>query len=220
MIGTTQCGVLSFGMAQKQPVPPATPDDWARFMAKVQIQPDGCWHWTGATFTQGYGMFALGGKARRAHRVIYVWTHGEYETEHLDHTCHPTDGACPGGSQCPHRACVNPAHCAPVYTRHNTVEHSMGPSAINAQKTHCIRGHPLSGDNLWIDPAGWRQCRMCKEARYRAAHPNQNNRDKTHCKNGHLLSGDNVKPSGRGDRVCRTCARERNLAWWRRKKGM
>lgn len=32
----------------------------------------------------------------------------------------------------------------------------------NARKTHCKRGHPLSGDNVKITSAGSRQCRECQ----------------------------------------------------------
>lgn len=32
----------------------------------------------------------------------------------------------------------------------------------NALKSHCKRGHPLSGDNLYLKPSGIRQCRTCK----------------------------------------------------------
>lgn len=32
--------------------------------------------------------------------------------------------------------------------------------------THCKRGHPLSGDNLWVSPNGKRRmCRACNEFR-------------------------------------------------------
>jgi len=37
--------------------------------------------------------------------------------------------------------------------------------------THCKQGHPLEGDNLYLDPAGKRRCRMCHRgysARHRA----------------------------------------------------
>lgn len=43
---------------------------------------------------------------------------------------------------------------------------------VNGAKTHCIRDHPLSGDNLYVGPDGKRQCRTCKrdkgKERYRA----------------------------------------------------
>ena len=32
-------------------------------------------------------------------------------------------------------------------------------------KTHCIQGHEMSGDNLYLPPSGGRQCRACKNAR-------------------------------------------------------
>lgn len=31
----------------------------------------------------------------------------------------------------------------------------------NKDKTHCKRGHPLTGDNLYIDGSGFRRCREC-----------------------------------------------------------
>lgn len=40
----------------------------------------------------------------------------------------------------------------------------------NAEKTRCKSGHPLDGENLYINPAsGARQCRTCRRA-YRAAY--------------------------------------------------
>lgn len=31
----------------------------------------------------------------------------------------------------------------------------------NATKTHCVRGHELAGDNLYLYPDGRRECRTC-----------------------------------------------------------
>ncbi len=36
---------------------------------------------------------------------------------------------------------------------------------VNARKTHCKRGHPLSGANLAIAANGSRQCRACAKIR-------------------------------------------------------
>lgn len=33
---------------------------------------------------------------------------------------------------------------------------------LNAAKTHCKRGHPLSGENLMRNSSGCRQCRTCQ----------------------------------------------------------
>lgn len=35
----------------------------------------------------------------------------------------------------------------------------------NSNKTHCIRGHELAGDNLYIAPEGGRVCRKCRQMR-------------------------------------------------------
>jgi hypothetical protein len=39
---------------------------------------------------------------------------------------------------------------------------------VNAVKTHCLRGHPLSGDNLYVSMSrgvAMRQCRRCRQVR-------------------------------------------------------
>lgn len=38
----------------------------------------------------------------------------------------------------------------------------------NGQKTHCLRGHPLSGDNVKVGGRGERICRICARERSRA----------------------------------------------------
>lgn len=32
----------------------------------------------------------------------------------------------------------------------------------NVSKTHCPKGHPYLGENVYIDPKGNRRCRECK----------------------------------------------------------
>jgi hypothetical protein len=46
-------------------------------------------------------------------------------------------------------------------SEHDRQRYSRGPAAENAMKTHCIHGHPLSGDNLYVDPEGKRKCQTC-----------------------------------------------------------
>lgn len=37
----------------------------------------------------------------------------------------------------------------------------------NLAKTHCVHGHPFSGENVLIDRRGWRACRECRRRRQR-----------------------------------------------------
>lgn len=95
----------------------------------------------------------------------------------------------------------------------------------NRLKTHCPAGHPYAGENLYVDPQGYRRCRACKrqarEAKlwretrgrspYRALigprRPNQNV-TKPHCPNGHPYSGENLYVDPKGNRRCRACKKE------------
>lgn len=131
-------------------------------MDKVAVEaPGACWIWCGALFTQGYGMFWLDGKQRRAHRVLYVWTYGELGLgDDLDHTCR-------------NRSCVNPDHLQ-VTTRRENVLRGTGPTAINARKERSVHGQDLD----YVDPRGWRgsrKDRTAAAARYREAHRDEIN---------------------------------------------
>jgi hypothetical protein len=37
--------------------------------------------------------------------------------------------------------------------------------AHNKDKTHCVEGHPLSGENLYLSRSGRRACRECRAER-------------------------------------------------------
>jgi hypothetical protein len=53
-------------------------------------------------------------------------------------------------------------HLEPVTPQENKFR-SNCVGGVNARKTHCYRGHPLSGENL-IPSAiklGWRRCKEC-----------------------------------------------------------
>ena len=131
-------------------------DLYKRFLAKVTPNPsNGCWVWTGHVQPNGYGQFSDGTRLVYAHRFVFEMAGGIIpENFDIDHLCR-------------NRRCVNPLHLEPVTHRENLLRGETIPAARAAQ-THCISGHPLSGENLYVDPSnGSRSCRICKRASYR-----------------------------------------------------
>lgn len=91
-----------------------------RFTKKVAIDPNGCWRWTGAQNSNGYGSVCLRTKGWLPHRLMFLLVNGHLDPElQVDHTCHEWDGECPGGKLCDHRLFVNPAHLEQVTQQEN-----------------------------------------------------------------------------------------------------
>jgi hypothetical protein len=122
-----------------------------RFWDKV-AKTDGCWLWM-ACIDRGYGQFGIDGNVRRAHRVAYELLVGPIpEGLVLDHLCR-------------NPACVNPAHLEPVTLGENVMRGET-ISAVNAAKTHCLRGHPFDEENTYGQRGGkGRGCRTCRRER-------------------------------------------------------
>lgn len=133
-----------------------------RFASKYEIDPaTGCWLWIGYIMPNGYGLISVGGRAggmQLAHRVSYELHVGSIpEGMTLDHVKE---------RGCLFRHCVNWQHLEPV-TRGENVMRGSGFAPKNAAKTHCPKGHPYSGDNLYFDD-GYRKCRICSRERCRS----------------------------------------------------
>lgn len=128
-------------------------DPKTRFWLKVDTRgpvPPGaprlgrCWLWTGALFPSKYGQFWLDGKNRRAHRVAYEWEVGPITEATLDHLCCVLN-------------CVRPSHLEPVSVKENVLR-GNAPTAINAQKKRCPKGHPY---DVVRKKDGARMCSKC-----------------------------------------------------------
>lgn len=130
-----------------------------RFWEKVRQDKLGCWMWTAAKI-HGYGAyFPVHKQTGRAHRIAYEALVGPVNAESIDHLCRE-------------RACVNPAHLEPCSNRENTLR-GYGPSAINARKSYCKRGHPFAEDVIYREPRrpNSRTCRSCRRIRDRNRYP-------------------------------------------------
>ncbi len=193
-----------------------------QFFRNVSINPrlgfgnNPCWLWVGTVTSGGYARFVFNQVPHQAHRLAYEWFIGGVDdpTLHADHWCR-------------RRHCVNPMHIEIVTSRINTLR-GDAPSAINARKTHCLRGHEFTRENTQLFDYGnsgrkGRSCRTCsrlreKKPEYKAKRNTRlaNKRrsvsrsPRTHCVNGHEFTPENTRhPKNHPSwRQCRTCAKQ------------
>lgn len=75
-----------------------TQDPEKRLLSHIQKSADGCWLWTGAVKSSGYGHSWFNGRKMAAHRLAWtIWRGPIPDGMEIDHLCHV-------------RHCVNPDH--------------------------------------------------------------------------------------------------------------
>jgi hypothetical protein len=188
--------------SQFERVPPIV----TRFLAIEGRDPDACWPWIGYVDQWGYGRVGVSYDGRRGslnvHRFIYLMLVGDITPgNEIDHRCQRRD-------------CANVDHLEEAAYVENQ-ERSRSVTVANRNKTHCIRGHALSGDNLdtWLlREKGYRACRKCMNAWKRENTPRHPKPVRTHCDQGHALTHDNLVAWAlrRGERRCLTCHRSKH----------
>ena len=125
-----------------------------RFYSKIIKIDDNCIDYKSNKSTQGYSTqsFRINNKTQScfAHRLSWFFS-GRLFTEGLvlDHICR-------------NRFCINVDHLREVTRAENTLC-GFGAAAINKRKTHCKRGHELSGWNAMKHSKrpGTKHCRTC-----------------------------------------------------------
>lgn len=121
-----------------------------RIIDKWVLKSDFCWMWFGSVAANGYSKTVIEGRHVSAHRAVYSYFKGPIANGMcIDHLC----GI---------KRCVNPEHLESVTPRTNTLRCEHAIATVNSKKIHCIRGHVLSGENLYITPNGRRQCKKCR----------------------------------------------------------
>lgn len=126
-----------------------------RFVAKVAFEDNGCWLWIGSSSGRPgmtYPCF-FDRKIIKGHRWSYQFFKGEI-----------ADGLFVL-HKCDNPMCVNPDHLFLGTNQDNVKDavskgrHKNGEMA----KTHCPKGHPYEGKNLYVY-RNQRQCRTCRDA--------------------------------------------------------
>lgn len=109
-----------------------------------------CWNWISNKSNVGYGLFRYKKQFVSTHRFAYEVNKGKIQKGMtLDHLCR-------------NRSCCNPEHLEKVTSKENTLR-GFGITGKNARKTHCIKGHDLTMENLtkYGLKIGKRVCKKC-----------------------------------------------------------
>lgn len=124
---------------------------WERFWSNVR-KTETCWEWTGSLWSKEYGKIRRNGSTIGAHRASYEMHFGKIPRGMS--VCH----------RCDNPKCVRPSHLFLATQSGNMRDCVRKGRSAPQRKTHCVKGHPLSGDNLYTTPSipsRWRVCRAC-----------------------------------------------------------
>ncbi len=132
-----------------------TIEDW--LIAKATVDGVGCWVPAGEMPTDpgGYPESWFDGRTRKVMIMVWEYLIGPIpKGMHRDH-------------RCKNRKCFNPDHMEIVTPAENN-RRGGSPTAKNARKTHCSKGHPFTPENTVHRRTGGRRCRMCMKTNYSA----------------------------------------------------
>lgn len=146
-----------------------------RFFLYVHPEPNtGCWLWSGGYCKGGYGAFSVRkgdrwGQVKASH--VSLALDGRPLPSHLI-ACH----------SCDFPPCVNPDHLFSGTYKDNNIDcvqkkrRGKRPQLVappiktwlGVYREICCRGHLVTGDNVYLTPGGYDECRACRILRKEA----------------------------------------------------
>lgn len=111
----------------------------------------GCWIWMRGE-ANGYGVYPWEGRRRQVTHLALASIGVEIPNGLF--ACH----------HCDNSLCVNPDHLFVGTQKANMVDAQVKGRLVGyGKRLVCKQGHPLSGENLYLDiPRGKRGCRICR----------------------------------------------------------
>lgn len=136
--------------------------------ARCIVDENGCWIWQRQCHPfrnmrpgqRGYPGASYRGKGIRVHRKMLEVKLGRILPPSI-YACHT----------CDQHSCCNPDHVFAGTCSENMLDAVRKGRQDKAARTHCIRNHPLSGDNIVVSrtPNGVRRhCRICDDIYHRS----------------------------------------------------
>ena len=126
-----------------------------RLRDRLERDAQGCLVWLGPVGGRGYGTINIGTRQVGTHRLAWELAYGPI----------------PAGIDVCHH-CDNPPCCDPAHLFLGTRKQNMADMVAkgrqgrngNEKKTHCVKGHPFSPENTFVNLKGSRVCITCKRA--------------------------------------------------------
>lgn len=116
------------------------------------LKTDQCWLWLGPANRKGYGMISrkVYFPEQYVHRISFINNHGPIK---------------PGNQvlhKCDNPNCFKPSHLTQGTNQENQIDSVRKGRHWKIRNTTCPKGHPYSGENLYVCKKNIRYCKICK----------------------------------------------------------